>query len=122
MSTGSNPLQHAQIYTDFAGLGQLRAGTPEQDEKALRELAGQFESIFIGIALKSMRSANEVFAQDSPFNSQESKLYRDMLDNQLSLTLAQGRGVGLADTIFKQLSPYLRTQSASATATVDTRV
>lgn len=103
----ANSLQQAQIYTDFAGLDRLRGKAKDNNGEALREVAEQFESIFIGIALKSMRSAGEAFAKDSPFNSQESRLYRDMLDNQLSLTLSQGKGVGLADSIVKQLSRYL---------------
>jgi len=118
----SRPLQHAQVYTDLAGLNELRSAKPGQEAENLREIAGQFESIFIGIALKSMRNANEVFAQDSPFNSQESKMYRDMLDNQLSLTLTQGKGIGLADSIVRQLSPYLPESKTAVAATVDTQV
>lgn len=98
---------HAQVYTDFSGLEQLRHSAKNSDSGALRELAGQFESIFISIALKSMRAANEAFAKDSYFDSQESRFYRDMLDNQLSLTLSQGKGIGLADSLVNQLSAYL---------------
>ena len=109
-----NPLQQAQIYTDFVGLDKLRGEAKTNNSEALKQIAGQFESIFIGIALKSMRSANEAFAKDNPFNSQESRLYRDMLDNQLSLTLTQGKGIGLATTIVKQLSAYLPENQKSA--------
>ncbi len=115
-----NPLQQAQIYTDFSGLDKLRGQAKTNSSEALRQVAGQFESIFVGIALKSMRSANEVFAKDNPFNSQESRLYRDMLDNQLSLTLTQGKGIGLAESIVKQLSAYLpENQKSSTSPTVD---
>lgn len=115
-----NPLQQAQIYTDFSGLQKLRGEAKSNSSEALRQVAEQFESIFVGIALKSMRSANEAFGKDSPFNSQESRLYRDMLDNQLSLTLTQGKGIGLADSIVKQLSAYLpENQKSAAPSKVD---
>lgn len=104
---GISPIEQAQVYTDFSGLDKLRAGARNDGESALREIAGQFESIFINIALKSMRSANEAFSKDNYFDSQESRFYRDMLDNQLSLTLSQGKGIGLADSIVKQLGSYL---------------
>ncbi len=100
-------LSQAQVYTDFSGLDQLRNSVKNNDTEALRELAGQFESIFINIALKSMRAANEAFAKDSYFDSQESRFYRDMFDNQMSLTLSQGKGIGLADSLVKQLGAYL---------------
>lgn len=97
----------AQVYTDFAGLGELGAKGNADSTEALHEVARQFESIFLSIALKSMRSANEAFAKDGYFDSSESNLYRDMLDQQLSLTLTQGKGMGLAQSLFKQLSQYL---------------
>ncbi len=97
----------AQVYTDFAGLGELGAKGNAESSEALYEVAKQFESIFLSIALKSMRSANEAFAKDSYFDSSESNLYRDMLDQQLSLTLTQGQGMGLAQSLYNQLSQYL---------------
>ncbi len=107
LSNANSSLSQAQVYTDLAGLDKLRHSAKNNDTGALRELAGQFESIFISIALKSMRAANEAFAKDSYFDSEESRFYRDMFDNQMSLTLSQGKGIGLADSLVKQLSAYL---------------
>lgn len=103
-------LQQAKAYTDLTAVAELR-GASSDDEGQLRALAGQFESLFIGMALKSMRNANEYFSQDSPFSSQQAQIYRDMFDNQISLTLAQGRGIGLADHIVRQLKQYLPQQA-----------
>ena len=41
--------------------------------------------------------------EDSPFNSQQVKFYRDMHDQQLATDLTSGGGLGLADVIVKQL-------------------
>ncbi len=107
VNPATNSFSRAQVYTDFAGLGELSTKGNVDSAEALHEVARQFESIFLSIALKSMRSANEAFAKDGYFDSSESNLYRDMLDQQLSLTLTQGKGMGLAQSLYNQLSQYL---------------
>lgn len=90
------------VYTDLNGLRQLR-GSTDKDE-ALKKVAQQFESMFINMMLKNMRSANAVFEEDSLFNSKESEFYRDMHDQQLSLTLAHQNGFGIAEALYRQMS------------------
>ena len=68
--------------------------------------------------LKSMRAANEAFEEDGVFNSQQSKMYRDMYDQQISLSLTQGPGIGMADMLVKQLGGYVeRNQQLSGSET-----
>src|SRR5262245_36127769 len=50
--------------------------------------------------LKSMRSVS--FA-NGLFESQDTGMYRDLLDQQLALEMSRGRGLGLADLIVRQL-------------------
>ncbi len=76
-----------------------RAGDP----KALREMANQFESLFIQQMFKSMRAASEVFSEDSYLKSSETDFYQDMLDKQFSLNLSKGKGIGLAESMYKQM-------------------
>jgi flagellar protein FlgJ len=60
--------------------------------------------------LKSMRAATEVLAKDNPLNSQASKQYQDMYDQQLSVSLSkEGGGIGLADVLVRQLSKQTET-------------
>lgn len=90
------------VYTDLSGFQSLKG---EQDKDvALRKVAQQFESMFVNMMMKSMRSANAVFEENSMFSSQESNFFRDMHDQQLSLTVAHGKGVGIADAMYRQLS------------------
>lgn len=90
------------VYTDLQGMQQL---AQEKDEKiALKKVAQQFESMFVQMMLKNMRKANAVFEKDSLMNSEETKFYRDMYDDQLSLTLSHGRGIGIADAMYKQMT------------------
>jgi flagellar protein FlgJ len=53
--------------------------------------------------LKSMRKAQEVLESDSPFNSESTKFYRDMHDQQMSLELSNNGALGLSELIVRQL-------------------
>jgi flagellar protein FlgJ len=90
------------VYTDLSGLQNLK--NEENNEAALKKVAQQFESMFISMLMKNMRAANDVFSEGNMFDTQEVKFYRDMHDNQLSLTLAHGQGFGIADAMYRQLS------------------
>ena len=92
-------------YSDLNRLNQLKVGKDRDSEQNVRKVAQEFESLFMNEMLKSMRSATEVMAKDNPFNSQASKQYQDMHDQQLSVTLSkEGGGIGLADVLVRQLA------------------
>ena len=93
---------NASVYTDFNGLAKLKQGAREQTPEAIKEVAKQFESVFLGMMLKSMRQAK---LADGAMDNKQSEFYRDMYDQQMSIHLAGEPGVGLADLIVKQLSP-----------------
>lgn len=95
---------NAPVYTDFQGIGELRAKSRADASGALQDVAKQFEGIFLNMMLKSMRDAS---AGDPLFDSQEGDMYRDMFDQQLTLNISNGRGIGLADSLVRQLSPYI---------------
>lgn len=97
-------VQQARIYTDFSGLNELKNQARTDKKAALEEVARQFESLFLGEMLKSMRKAGDVFSEGNYLKSNESDHYRDMFDNQLSLSLSQKQGTGLAEALVRQLS------------------
>ncbi|HEY8159423.1 MAG TPA: flagellar assembly peptidoglycan hydrolase FlgJ [Methylobacter sp.] len=99
MLTGT---QNADVYTDFNGLAKLKGQARKESPEALREVAKQFESIFLNNVLKSMREAK---LADGAMDNDQSKFYNDMYDQQLAVHLSGSPGVGLADLIVKQLSP-----------------
>lgn len=87
--------------TDFNQFDALRRGAEWSDPSTLRAVAGQFEALFIGTLLKNMRETSlgdPIFGQ-----SHQYEMYRDMLDQQLSVEMASGRGMGLADMLVRQL-------------------
>ena len=87
-------------YNDLQGLAALRRDAKVQDPAALREAARQFESVFTRMMLQSMRDAS---GGDPMFESEESRFYRDMFDNQLSIDMSRGRGLGLAEMLVAQV-------------------
>jgi len=91
------------FYADFQGLASLRHEAKTQDPAALKEAAKQFESLFTQMLLKSMREANRSFG-DSMFGGEQGEMYQDMFDDQMAVQLAQGKGLGLADMLIRQLS------------------
>jgi flagellar protein FlgJ len=94
-------VQNADVYTDFNGLAKLKGEARKDSPEALKEVAKQFESIFINNVLKSMRQAK---LADGAMDNDQSKFYNDMYDQQLAVHLSGSPGVGLADLIVKQMS------------------
>lgn len=90
-------------YNDFASLSRLRVDAREDSQGALKEVAKQFESVFVQMMIKSMRDAS-VPLQGDLFHDNQSQAYTDMYDKQLGLELTKDNGIGLADVIVRQLS------------------
>jgi flagellar protein FlgJ len=109
----SAPTVAPSFYADFQGLDRLRASAARQDPQALREAARQFEGLFTAMMLKSMREAS---LGTGLGDSEETKTYQDMYDQQLALQLAHGKGLGLADMLMQQLTRAQAAQSTAATA------
>lgn len=95
-------------YNDFASLSRLRVDARKDSDSALKEVAKQFESVFVQMMIKSMRDAS-VPLQGELFHDNQSKAYTDMYDKQLGLELTKSNGIGLADVIVRQLSPVQST-------------
>lgn len=103
-------------YTDFQGLAALRAqarGNANSPE-TLRAVARQFEGLFLQMMLKSMRDAS---LGEGIMDSEQTSFYQEMFDQQLSMTLSQGRGLGLSDMLVRQLGGKLADSSKQDAAT-----
>ena len=90
----------APVYTDLSGLSKLKRAAGANDPKAIRAVAEQFESMFTRMMLKSMRDA---VGPDPMFGSNQEQMYQGMADDQLSVQLSKGKGLGLADMLVRQL-------------------
>jgi flagellar protein FlgJ len=85
---------------DTTDLSALRRSVQQNSPEALKTAAHQFEALFMNMVMKSMRDATP---QDSPFDSQQSRMYTSMLDQKISDKFAS-RGLGLADALMRQLA------------------
>lgn len=90
----------ASLALDPRGLDKLRVDAGAAPDKAIRDASRQFETLFVNMLLKSMREAS---AQDGPLDSEQTRMYTGMLDQQLAQAMS-ARGVGLADVMVRQLS------------------
>ncbi|MDT8370855.1 MAG: flagellar assembly peptidoglycan hydrolase FlgJ [Gammaproteobacteria bacterium] len=103
-------IQHTAL--DFKGLAELRrsATVDQKDQDTLRQVAGQFESLFVNMMLKSMRQAK---LAEGIFDSSQSDTFREMADQQLAMDLSSRGGIGLQEVIMRQLGGQLDSKLAT---------
>ncbi len=107
MSIGGADLT-SKFALDVQGVNQLRLEAKQSSPEALKAAAQQFEAVFMNMLMKSMREATP---QDGMFDSEQTRMYTSMLDQQLTQKLAS-RGIGLADVMVRQLSNAMTAQPA----------
>lgn len=90
------------LALDSQSLDSLRLQARQEPDKALKLAAKQFETVFMNMMLKSMREATP---QEGLFDSEQTKMFTSMLDQQLAQNMGS-RGIGLADLMVKQLSRH----------------
>jgi flagellar protein FlgJ len=108
----TNTLNSSRLAFDTQGLGNLKQAAKAGSPDALKATATQFEAMFINMMMKSMRDATP---SDSALDSQQTKQFTAMLDQQTSQNLAK-RGMGLADVLVRQLSSQAANTQAQALA------
>ncbi|WP_019530944.1 flagellar assembly peptidoglycan hydrolase FlgJ [Dasania marina] len=107
----------SDAYTDLNSLNNIRSLGRTDKNAALEEVAKQFESMLVRMMMKSMRDANEVFAEGNMLSSASTAMYQQMYDDQLAVSLSKGGGMGIGDIMVKQLQQRFGTEQAAATAT-----
>ncbi|HET8597135.1 MAG TPA: flagellar assembly peptidoglycan hydrolase FlgJ [Castellaniella sp.] len=101
----NTPLPSAQStpsVLDFGGLNTLKRGvqTNPASEDQQREVARQFEAMFIQMLLKQARQTSS--QMPSLFDSQATRMAQSLSDEQASLAMADP-GIGLADALMAQM-------------------
>jgi flagellar protein FlgJ len=91
---------NARLAIDTQAVGDLRARAVRDPKGAAKEVAHQFEKMFLDMVMKSMREASPKFDE---LDSSNVDTFRSMYDQQLSQSLTSGKGLGLADIISKQI-------------------
>lgn len=71
------------------------------DEKKLKKLTADFESVFLYYVLKTMRDTVPKSGFIDGKNGEE--IYRSMMDQEVAKSMADKRESGISDMLFKQL-------------------
>ncbi len=100
-----------RLALDAHALDALRLQAKQDPQQALKSAAQQFEAVFLQTLLKSMRDATP---QDGPMDSEQTRMYTSMLDQQMAQSLS-ARGIGLADVMLRQLTHNRAAAAAPAT-------
>ncbi len=103
----------AALAFDAQSLDQLKLQAKNDPGKAVAGAAKQFEGMFLGMVLKSMREATP---QDGIFDNEQTKMFTSMLDQQLAQHIA-ARGTGLSEVMARQLSANAAAMPAAADTT-----
>jgi flagellar protein FlgJ len=85
---------------DMNNLTALKSAAKKDDPKAIKAAAQQFEAMFMQMVLKSMRDATP---REGMFDSEQTRMYEQLLDQQLSQVMSAKGSLGLAALIEKQL-------------------
>ena len=101
---------------DPNALGDLKRLAKGNDPQAIEAAARQFESLFLGMVLKSMRAA---VPAGGLFDNEQTKLYQSLLDQQLASDLAASGGAGLAKALIAQLGGTTPPNAAEISAGFD---
>ena len=102
----------ASFSIDPKEIDALRQSARQNSPESIKEVAKQFEGLFLNMVMKSMRAATP---QDGIMDSEQGKMFTSMLDQQMSQNLAK-RGVGLADVLTRQLMANRGAQPSAAGA------
>lgn len=85
---------------DFAQIAQLKSNAKADEAGSVKEVAQQFESIFINMMLQSMRKATE---RSGLMDSDAAQTYEAMFDQELALHLSEQGGFGVAEALERQI-------------------
>ncbi|MDH5762474.1 MAG: rod-binding protein [Nitrospinota bacterium] len=96
-----NQFDHALKNGPKSGFELNGSKSPAEKKEELMEVAKKFESLLIHQMLKEMR---KTIQKSELLNSFSLQQYESMLDEEIANTMAEDRGIGLADMLFYQLS------------------
>ncbi len=99
---------------DVQSAQDLRSQFAKNPQEGLKAAAQQFETMFLQMVMKSMR---DTVPDDGMLNSEQSKFYTSLLDQQMAQNLSSnGKGVGFAKLIEQQLGRTMVGNASEANA------
>ncbi|EGV30536.1 flagellar rod assembly protein/muramidase FlgJ [Thiorhodococcus drewsii AZ1] len=90
------------LVSDPSSYQALEKSAKQGGQAGLESAARAFEALMVGQMLKQMRSAS---FGDGIFDSEQTKLYQDLYDQQIASVISQGDGMGIRKALLRQLAP-----------------
>lgn len=91
-----------------------------KDDEALKKVCADFESIFVNMMFKTMRSASATDEDDGLVEKSFGRgIFEDMRDEELSKKVSTGGGMGIAKMMYSQLKKYSDPTEQPAAPVVD---
>ena len=81
---------------DFKGYGELKAKASRNEKVAAKEVAKQFEAMFVQMMLRSMRAA---VPKNEQTQSKTMETFEQMYDREIAVAMSRRGGLGLAEMI-----------------------
>lgn len=75
----------------------------------LKQAGAQFEAVFIGMMMKSMRQAKLTMDDDSLFDTKNADTFREMQDQRIAQSMAEHQPIGIG----KAMTAFLARSQAS---------
>ena len=84
----------------------LKEAVSNKNEKELKEACQNLEAVFLNMVFKNMR--NTIEKSDILGDSFATGIYEDMLYENFADEASKGKGVGIGEMLYKQLSQNLK--------------
>lgn len=92
--------------TDDSFEKRLQKAMDQKDEQELKKACQEFEGILLGMMYKQMKAT--IPKSDLIPGDAGREMFESMLDDALVEEASKGKGYGLADTLYRQLSARLK--------------
>ena len=92
----------------------LEKALEEKDDKKLKKACNELEAVFASMMFKQMR--NTVRKSGLIDGGTAEEMYEDMLFDKYAEEISKGKGIGLGDILYKQLSKSMKKESEEKNA------
>lgn len=120
VSNGNNIMDYNNIKGKLQEAEQgefektLQKAMEEKDDKKLKKACSDLEAVFLNMMFKQMR--NTVQKSDFLNGGYAEEMYEDMLYEKYAEEISKGRGTGLGDMLYEQLSKGMNKESGEKDA------
>jgi flagellar protein FlgJ len=96
---------------NVTGIQQAASGNTasSREDKKLKDACRDFEAIFLNSILKEMRKT--VQKTNLFGSSQQEEIFQDMMDSEVCKSASRTQSMGIADTLYHQLSMQMHGQN-----------